>query len=283
MSKVIGIILVNYNGFHDTVECLKSIYKSTYDNYFIVIVDNNSREDCGQLASFDRIILERLNVNVGFGVANNIGAEIALKNGASYVLCLNNDTIIKEDMLEKMIERADINTIETAATYYYFDREQLWYGGGEVSKLKGTFRHKQYTESKDVSFICGCCMLVSAECIKKIGLFEKEYFMYYEDSDFSLKAKMNGYRLHYVFEAVLWHKVGKSTSKEVGMKEYYLTRNRLFILKKYKNYFGKFAIIYFYCTRLAIVFYKIIMGENIALYIDAFKDYKKNRMGKRVE
>lgn len=281
MNKI-GIILVNYNGYEDTIACINSINKSSYKDYFIVVIDNNSKESFGDYKEFPNVIYKRLNENVGFGIANNIGAELAIREGASHILCLNNDTEIKTNTLAKLLEKSDKKTITTAAIYYYSNKNELWYGGGEISKFKGKFVHKQYKSDKEISFISGCCMLIPVNCIKDIGLFEKEYFMYYEDADFSIKALNNGYRLYYVYDAVVFHKVGKTVNKENGIKDYYLTRNRLYILKKYKNYFGIFSHLYFWITRTIMLLVSAFLRRNTKPFVEGIKDYKLNLMGKKI-
>lgn len=277
MMKKVGIILVNYNGLNDTIDCIHSIRKSNYGEYVIIVIDNASSEDASVLNSYDGVIYKRLEVNVGFGVANNIGAEIAVDNNCDYILCLNNDTIIQENTLRVLLENTNDETITTGAIYYYTEPNELWYGGGEVSKYKGNFRHKNYTSSRNVSFISGCCMMLSTKCYKDIGLFDSAYFMYYEDSDFSLKAIQNGYTLKYVYEAKIYHKVGKSISRTTGLKDYYLTRNRLYILYKYKSYFAWTSILYFYLTR--IIYIVTHEKKNAKPIIDGIRDFKKGIRG----
>lgn len=278
--KKIGIILVNYNGLDDTIECINSINKSDYDNYEIIVIDNNSREDATILSNYNHVIYKKLQDNVGFGVANNIGADMAVKNNCELIMCLNNDTVILPDTLQKLSKHTNNSTITTGAIYYYYDKGKLWYGGGKVSKIKGIFRHEKYKGSRKVSFISGCCIMLTADCFKKIGLFDAAYFMYYEDSDFSIKAIRNGYTLLYVYEARVYHKVGKSSRKISGLKDYYLTRNRLYILKKYHYFFKNTAFAYFYITRFLVCLKRKVSREDISYILKGIEDYKKGITGR---
>lgn len=280
MRKV-GIVLVNYNGLKDTMDCIQSIKESDYNNYEIIVIDNASTEDALPLSSYKNVYYKKLQENVGFGVANNIGAEIAVKNNCDFILCLNNDTVIKKDTLRILVENTDDETITTGAIYYYAKSNELWYGGGEVSKYKGNFRHKKYTTSRNVSFISGCCMMLSKKCYKDIGLFDSAYFMYYEDSDFSLKAVQHGYQLKYVYDAQIYHKVGNSISKTTGLKEYYLTRNRLYILHKYESYFAWTAIAYFFFSRILYII--IHNKEDLTTFWEGISDFKKGVVGGKKE
>ena len=94
----IGIILVNYNGALDTVECVDSIEKSSYKNYEIYVVDNASNDkDVSILEKLDgKVTLLKLKENVGFSGGNNRGISLAIENGCEYILLLNNDTIIEK-------------------------------------------------------------------------------------------------------------------------------------------------------------------------------------------
>lgn len=280
MNKV-GIILVNYNGLEDTIECIQSIKRSNYNNFEIIVIDNASKEDATSLSCYENVIYKKLDKNVGFGAANNIGADIAIENNCDLLLCLNNDTIIEKDTLGILVENTDDETIITGAIYYYSEPDELWYGGGEVSRYKGNFRHKKYMISKKVSFISGCCIMLTANCYKDIGLFDSVYFMYYEDSDFSLKAMQHGYQLKYIFEAKIYHKVSKSISGVTGLKDYYLTRNRLYILYKYKSYFAWTAIVYFYFTRAIYIMKHNKKGSSP--FLEGIIDFKKGLMGEKME
>ena len=280
MRKV-GIVLVNYNGLQDTIDCISSIKMSEYSNYEIIVIDNNSEEDVILISQYDDVVYKKLQKNVGFGVANNIGADIAVRDNCDLILCLNNDTVIEKDTISILEKNTNDKTISTGAIYYYSKPHKLWYGGGEVSKYKGHFRHKQYASTRNVSFITGCCVMLTVDCYKKIGLFSPEYFMYYEDSDFSIKAMKNGYKLKYVFEAKIYHKIGRSISKSAGLKEYYLTRNRLYILNKYHDYFLWTAYLYFYFTRGIYIINSKLQRTSTAPYFEGIKDYLQGKMGEK--
>lgn len=281
MEKI-GIIIVNYNGLDDTIECIKSIEKSEFNDYEIFVVDNNSNENVEILNSFPKVNLNKLNENLGFGIANNIGTQMAIQKGCDYILLLNNDTIINSDTLMVLSKYCNDKDIVTCAINYYDYPDELWYGGGEISKWKGTFKHKKYKNTREVGFISGCLILFSVSCYENIGLFSEEYFMYYEDSDFSIKAREAGYRLIYTCETSIKHKVGKSSGKITGLKDYYLTRNRLYILKKYNHFFRKTSIVYFIITRMMIVFKNVLCGQDNTYIKMALTDFKNNNMGKKL-
>lgn len=280
-ARKVGIILINYNGLEDTIECIDSIRKSDYSNFHIYVIDNNSKQDASMLKNYSCVTYKRLDDNVGFGVANNIGAELAIRDGAQLIMCLNNDTVIEQDTISVLAAQTTDKVITTAAIYYYSNPQELWYGGGKVSKWRGTFRHKNYHNSRKITFITGCCMMLTATCYKDIGLFDPAYFMYYEDSDFSLKALKKGYQLQYVYEARVYHKVGSSSSKIVGLKDYYLTRNRLYILNKYSSFFKSTSKLYFYSTRIIKLLKNKVKRENNSFILTGISDYRKGIVGRK--
>lgn len=291
MNKLIYIILVNYGGFNDTCECLESIAKSTYRNLKVLIIDNNSPDDSGvrlkeKYPQYEYILSDE---NLGFAEANNIGYKYALKNGADYILLLNNDTIIDKNMIDELIDKSNNNVVTVPKMYYYSEKNRIWYGGGEVSKRKGTVYHigekkidcDKYSKEKEISFATGCCMLIHKDILNEIGLFDKNYFMYCEDFDFSIRLKQSGKNILYVPKAKLWHKVNASTKNNSNISKYYLTRNRFYLLKNHKNIFSRNAIVYSYLTRAIIIIKDFVTGKNVNIYFQALKDYKNNVMGKK--
>ena len=283
MNGKIGIILINYNGRRDTLECIKSIKKSTYSNYVIIVVDNHSNleERISDCENLEGVVVRILGENIGFGAANNVGAEIALKEKAEFLLCLNNDTVVSPDFLERMVSAYEKNTVLTCRINDYSSRDKIWYGGGKTSKVFGTFRHQKFSMSRYVSFVCGCCFLMPADIYRKIGLFSEQFFMYCEDSDLLVRLLKNGYRIKYVSDAVIWHKIGRSADRIKGLKLYYTTRNRLIVLRNWKDYFCPLSWMYFYVTRFLLVLFLFITGRETGDIRQGIMDYQRGIEGKR--
>lgn len=265
---LIYIILVNFNSYKDTIECVRSLKKINYLNYKIVIVDNNSKNDSvKELKKHlnDCIIIESKN-NKGFSGGNNLAIEYSIKNGAEYVLLLNNDTLVNPNFLTNMINSYNkINNvgIVTCKILYYPEQNKIWYGGGKINWFKfivehygmGEFDIGQTDLNKEVDFATGCCMLVKIDVLKKVGLLSDEYFMYFEDVDFCVRVKEAGYRIWYNHNAIIYHKVGQASGgEESSFSIEWCTRNRLFFMKKYKNRVPKFqyflSLFFFYITRI---------------------------------
>jgi GT2 family glycosyltransferase len=130
----VGIVIINWNGLSDTIECLRSLENIRYHNYNVIVVDNNSYgNDAATLKNeFSNIKLIELKKNLGFANANNVGILIALSEKADYILLLNNDTIVDADFLLEMIKIAETDArigILCPKMYYYDDRNRFWFAG----------------------------------------------------------------------------------------------------------------------------------------------------------
>ena len=286
MNKVdkVVIIIVNWNGWQDTIECLESVYQVDYDNFDVILVDNDSQDDsldkimaycAGELKIESRffdyqeknkpievleyaeddyqspienneLILIKCKKNYGFPGGNNVGIKFALENiNPKFILLLNNDTVVEKKFLNKLVQEGELNRdigILGPKIYYYDQPEVIWSAGCSISwKLargiqigSGELDHGQHEEKKEVDYISGSSFLIKTEVIRKIGLMDENYFLYFEESDWTLSANKAGFKSLYVPEAKVWHKVSKSgggISKPLGL--YYITRNRWIFMKKW--------------------------------------------------
>lgn len=207
MNKQIGIILVNYNGAQDTIECIESIRKSTGVNYKVIVVDNDSRQQdydvlWDQYNSASDVILYRNKENAGFSAANNIGTKMAIEQGADYVVYLNNDTIVRPDSLKNIMAENDDKTVLTGKILFNSQRDKIWFAGGKYLPWRGTTVHLGYNqdagsciEKQWISFVTGCYIFVPVSILGKIGPWPEEYFLYAEDLAYSLNITGGGTRL----------------------------------------------------------------------------------------
>lgn len=287
----IAIILVNYNGTNDTIECIESIKKSTYDNYKVIVVDNASPEkDCKKITKkFPDVKLIESKENLGFSGGNNLGIKYALENDFDYIMLLNNDTIIDNLMINELLKNSDKNTITAPKMYYYKEKNRIWYAGGKIDKITGSVKHYKMNEIdnnedkiSNVTFATGCCMMINADIIKRIGMLNDSYFMYCEDTDFCLNALSNNIKILYIPNAKLWHKVSVSSGGEGSpFSTYYITRNRFYYISKYKNYFAFTAMLYSFITRyIRILQYKFKKNNIWKSIKKGVYDYKKKINGK---
>lgn len=292
MEKLMYIILINYNGFEDTCECLDSICDSDYQNYRVLIIDNNSQDGSGKMIQrkFPQHEYIFNDDNIGFAAANNIGYKYALSKQAEYILLLNNDTVIDKQMISNLVINVKSDTVVVPKMYYYDNKDVIWFAGGEILYNKGTVKHlgehkvdsdNCLKKNRIISFATGCCMLIHKDILNKIGLFDENYFMYCEDFDFSIRLKQNSYKILFCHKAKLWHKVNSSTKNSGSIAKYYLTRNRFYLLSNNKNYFNIISIIYSYLTRIILFLKDTCTANNSKIYVEAWLDYKRGHMGRK--
>jgi len=281
------VILVNYCNPQITIECIESLKRARCNPKKIVVVDNNSPDDSRKvLRRIQDIVLIESEENGGFAAANNIGIKYALSHKGKSVLLLNNDTIVSENFFEKLFYNADCKTVYVPKIYYYSKPNMLWYAGGKINYKKGLQRHfgdmkfdcDKFSYEKDVDYATGCCMLISKEIIEKIGLLAEEYFMYWEDMDYSLKLKKNAIQIRYLPEVKMWHKIGLSGGKSSKMAIYYCNRNRFLVLKKY--HFGLCAWSYTIITRALKYGFSFVDKSNNRMILKAWLDFRKGSLGK---
>lgn len=236
-----GVVLINYNGEKYLADCIDSLLAQTYKNIEILVWDNHSDDDSVKIMKekYPEIHLVESFCNDGFAKANNLAVKEILKSGAEYVLLLNTDTVSDSFLVEKLLEWADDNTVTTAHICMGRNGEKVWYAGGALQPDIGDVRHFQAGNRRKagpVTFISGCCMMIHKRIIRKYGLFDINYYLYYEDVDLCMRWFLRGVRMFYVPEAFLWHKVGASSGgSKNSFKQYYMVRNRLYFTSKYRN------------------------------------------------
>ncbi len=263
---MVSIILVNYNGAKDTIDCIQSLNNIDYDKYEIIVVDNKSTDDSLEvLKEFQRdngFVLLEARENNGFSAGNNIGIEYALKNNSEYVVLLNNDTTVEIDFLQKLINAFSYSE-NCGATIgkimLYSKPDVIWYAGGDVNLRTSRTRHYYYgekdnndTNSQVVTFATGCCLCLKKECIEKIGLLDERYFLYEEDVEYSIRLKENNYDIVYTPESIIYHKVSASTGESSPMSQYYLVRNKYSLIRDCFKGMNKF-VAYNYATLQFVV------------------------------
>lgn len=252
-NNKVAVILVNYNGIKDTIECIKSLQHSdSYNEIKIIVVDNASKvNQCKEINDqFPDVVTIRSEVNGGFSAGNNIGIKWALENQYGYIMMLNNDTVVAPDMIKFLKQKCDAETVVAPKMLYFSKPDIIWYGGGTINKKTGNAEHynmnstdKHDVKSSECTFATGCCIMLKSETINKVGLLNEDYFMYCEDTDYCIRLQKVGIKILYVSSAKLWHKISASTGgDESAFSIYYMTRNRIEVIKKYKDYFDFTAL-----------------------------------------
>lgn len=297
MDELVYIVIVNYNGYEDTLECVDSIDKITYSNYRIIIVDNGSTNNSYQIlkdkCSSD-IILISSDQNLGFAGGNNIGIRRALELGAEYVLLLNNDTVVEKDFLEPLVERAKKSTNIAAVggkINYFSEKDTIWYAGAKLNSFTALTKHigvgkkdvgKKYNISCQTKYVVGCLMLVPRKIFEAIGFMEEDYFLYYEELDWNIRMIKAGYELWYEPKSIIYHKVSAETKKLNDIVGYYYERNSYFFVMRNFGYANKAFMFIFKRIRLFLKLIKYTVKRNRTkrvITIKVLNDIRKGIMG----
>jgi GT2 family glycosyltransferase len=242
----VTVIVLNWNGLADTRECLESLKSVSYAAMKIVVVDNGSENDeAGRLESEfgNELELIRSGENLGFAGGANLGIRRALDDGAQYVLLLNNDTIVDPEFLARMIDAVrDLPGFAAACpTAYFYDRRDVVYStGGRVSLWRGSARQigrgKRMRDDRvelcERDYADGVCMLISREAIEKVGLLDEDYFSYWEETDWCVRAGDAGLRCNWVPKAKIWHKAARSQDPDPRFQFLYRRNALLFVRKR---------------------------------------------------
>lgn len=248
-KPLVFVILLNYNGAIDTIDCLESLKNVTYPNMKVIVVDNNSTNDSvlrlvEAQKQFDFELIQS-DENNGFSAGNNLGIKYALNNQADYVLLLNNDTVVKPNFLTVAIESSEQDQsvgLTIGKILFYKEPELIWYGGGELRQpynysvhlgYKENMGRAEYNEKKYVTYATGCYFLIKRDVLDKVGLLAEEYFLYCEDTDYSIRVNRSGYKMLYCPESVIYHKVSASTGKGGAFSTYYISRNNIILYRKF--------------------------------------------------
>ena len=298
MNSKVYIILLNYNGWKDTIECLESVLKNDYENYQIIVVDNDSpnnsmeyiinwaedkqeviydedsqlkhlsqthipkplpyvfytKEDA--LNGGDRekesklnnpIIFIQSGENGGFAAGNNIGIKYALsKDDFEYIWLLNNDTVVESKSLKSLVNYSENNSCDICGTKILNEDGSLnTYGGGFINSFTLRVR-ANINVDKIPDFISGASFFIGKKAIKEIGLMPEEFFLYFEDAEWTFIAKKHKMKLGMCKDAVITHRESQTTEKSSVLFLYYTTRAKILFSKRFyplKKYFFYFYLL----------------------------------------
>lgn len=267
--KTVAIIIVNWNGWQDTIACLKSLDIMDKKGLTVntIVVDNGSTDESVRHISavLPHGTILTLPKNLGFTGGNNVGMKYAMLSGADYIWLLNNDTYVDRNALI-LTKAFDDGRVGVAGSKIYFapgheyhktryakgERGKVfWYAGGLVDwdNLYASHRgvdevdHGQYDDVLETPFVTGCSMMIARRVIEDIGYLDDKFYLYLEDLDFCLRAKQAGFKAIYYPKSVVWHiNAGSSGGAGNPLHDYYITRNRLFLGLRYASLRTKVAL-----------------------------------------
>lgn len=278
MLLKVSIIILNWNGKKDTINCLDSLKMLTYSNYEIILVDNGSTDGSVECLKelYPKIEIIENKENLGFAEGNNVAIRRVVEKGTDYILLLNNDVIVDPEFLSELVEVLENDScigVVGPTVYYYNEKDRIQSAGDKICWYKGKTLHLtnkndiKLNKIRDVDYIMGCALLAKCELFKKIGYLNKDYFAYWEETEWCVLAKKAGYRIVHVPAAKIWHKGGSTTKKTSGFYEYQMTRNMFWFMKKNANKIQYITfILYFiffrfwFLSGIYLIYHKSING-----------------------
>ena len=258
----IAIIIVNWKKYDLTLKCIESVLNSSFKNFKIILIDNEYQKSMSdQLKKSKKIHLIRNKKNEGFARANNQGIKYSIKNGFDYMLLLNNDTLIKNDLIDSLMKQSNtLNQKIIQPLILNYDGTKIWNAGGTINYFLGTFQtlkkgvsFKNFKSNRDYTdWFTGCCVLIKSEIFNDIGCFDDRFFAYYEDIDFSIRLKTRGYSIAMMNDSYLQH-FESASSKSSNQNEgnllphvHYLNiRNHILLLKKHSKSFNTIGVLFY--------------------------------------
>ena len=253
----ISIITINYNGLNDTCALIESIPFS--EDMEVIVVDNASKQDEARIIQdkFPLVKVIRSLKNLGFAGGNNLGMKAAK---GKYIFLINNDTIFKDFNIQTLIDRLEsspkIGIVCPKIRFAWGNNPIQFAGYTSLSII--TVRNQaigfgeedkgQYNTAHPTPYAHGAAMLIKREAIEKVGRMPECYFLYYEELDWSMMFTRAGYDIWYEPACTIYHKESQATGQNSPLRTYYITRNRLLLVKRnWPRIYKYLAYLYLTC------------------------------------
>lgn len=293
-SPSVCIIVLNWNGYSDTVECLNSLSNLDYDNFQVVVVDNGSKNDeADKIAdNFPWATLLRNKENLGFSGGCNTGLRYATNNRFDYVLLFNNDAVATPDFLGRLVDFYETSKDAgiVSPVILYGDQQTVWSSGARVDPVLGVVRMDNKGRNiADVNlgdtpyvteFAVGACILIGVKFLRQLGGLDDLFFVYYEDVDLGYRARRYGRESYVVPTATVYHKKSAATgsggkSRFTRTPAYYIARNGILFSRQMQGWRRWTYVIAQYTTKpllsMLLLVEPIAWGAYVRGIIDGTK------------
>jgi GT2 family glycosyltransferase len=219
----VAVVVLNWNGWRDTVACITSLRNMDVTPR-VIVVDNGSTDDSGDRirAEAPWVTFVQLPTNRGFGGGMNAGIAAALREAppVDYVWILNNDTLVEPATLSRMVVLGDFDSRIGIVGSRLVDADGSGriqaIGGETINRWLGTTSTRLQPSSTAFDYLCGASLLVRRALLSQVGGFDERYFFYLEDVDLSLRARRAGWRLAVAKDAIVMHRGGASVNDGAG-------------------------------------------------------------------
>lgn len=233
-DPAVAIVVLTWENYEETADCLDSLRSVDYDNYRVIVVDNGSED-----GSIDRLRREYgwcefvvNDENIGFARGNNVGISHALDTGADYVLLLNDDTLVRPDFLTPLVDVMErYDRVAAVGGVNLLPDSGRIHNAGYVfhpwlAAKSELHREPVSDEPYPVDFVQSCLILLNPEFLVEIGLLNESYFLGMEDVDLAWKARSKGWKVLVAPDSQIYHRVGETASSS-PFSVYHKTRNKL--------------------------------------------------------
>ena len=277
----LSIITINYNGLKDTCALIETIPFN--DKMEVIVVDNASTHDEASEIQrrFPLVKIIRSDENLGFAGGNNLGIKAAKGKN---IFLVNNDTLFKEFNIQALIDRlesSDTIGIVCPKIRFAWDPQPIQFTGyTELSKITirnqsigfGEEDHSQYETAHPTPYAHGAAMLIKRDAIEKVGLMPECYFLYYEELDWSMMFTRAGYQIWYDPACTIYHKESQATGQNSPLRTYYITRNRLLLVRRnYRSIYKGLSYIYLIGIAIPKDIVKYALGGKPMLSISVLR------------
>jgi GT2 family glycosyltransferase len=247
----VAVVVLNWNGTDDTLECLRSLVGVDYPRCEIVVVDNGSQPSPRQciIGQFPAVSYVETGLNLGYAGGNNVGIRYALQRGHDYVFVLNNDTTVDPHFLRLAVGVAESDphiAVVGIKILAFEDPSRVWVAYGSLTYRKGLVHLYGYYEpndgrfdtQRDVEWVPGTALLMRRAALEQIGLFDENFFAYHEDVDWCTNAREQGWRVVYAPGAQILHKGHRSSGGKgyVTPRQYLAGRNMVLFVRKHARW-----------------------------------------------
>ncbi len=300
MGKLVSVIILNYNNYICTLDCLESLTHQNYSNFEVILVDNGSKYNLflglkNQIKKFNdslNLRLIRNNLNLFFVSGCNMAIKIAK---GDYICLLNHDVIARPDFFEKMVDFLDSHPdagMITPKIRVYKDKAILWNTGaylnfksaiviGNRGYLEYDPQNLKYNNIETIGFAPGTAVFTKREVVEKIGLMDEIFFMYHEDPDWNLRAQMKGFKSYFVPTTTVYHNIPRIISEDrMRFNHHFFTRNSQILVWKHAKFIDILIFYYIFSIfNLGIFFLNVLTRKFKSISIRLNSIWQGFRIG----
>ena len=228
LSPKVSIIIINLNGKVLLQKCLESLFKIEYDNFEVILVDNNSKDYTIEfvMKNYPTVIIKKLFENKGFAEPNNIASKMAK---GKYLLFLNNDTVVTKNFLKEMVQELESNSkIAIVQSLLLKSHDEIDSSGDFIDDIGISYSSKKDIKiSREIFSAKGASMIIRKNIFEKLGGFDEHFFFSFEDVDLSWRARLLGYKVVVIPKSIVFHLGGKTVNEIKSSVSFHGIKNQL--------------------------------------------------------